>query len=179
MRDGEFEVSELNSHPPVWVFAADRYFELTGDRPFLKKCLAAAKAQLEWFEQNRKCPAGGYFYRDILTNSYESGIDQGVRFDVKSSVLLACVDATAHVFAIADFCAKWSAILGEEDAAYKFLAAEIQKFINMKLYDENTGWYYDEWDMADEDRMPTAFEGMWPMAVGAATRSAAKRVAEL
>jgi hypothetical protein len=41
-----------------------------------------------------------------------------------------------------------------------FFYADVQT----QLYDPNTGWFHNVWDCK-----PLAFEGMWPMVVGAAT----------
>lgn len=43
------------THPPVWVFAANDYFEMHGDIKFLSTCLESLKQQISWFENNTPC----------------------------------------------------------------------------------------------------------------------------
>lgn len=45
-----------------------------------------------------------------------------------------------------------------------------------KLYDNDTRFFYDIWAMKDPSLQRMAFEGMWPMVVGAATNEQANRV---
>lgn len=84
-------------HPPLWVVAVQDYVDLTGDRDILKKFYAHLVRQITWFENERKAETEGFYYNDILIKKWESGVDQGVRFDETGMGPWACIDATSHV----------------------------------------------------------------------------------
>ena len=167
------------SHPPLWVLAAQRYFDLTNDRDFLRLCHGAALRQVSWFRANRRAKEGGYFYLDILTRQWESGVDEGVRFDDAPKTNSACVDATSHMYLLCDAVRRWVDTLGLADAAGCGAERdELGEFLRNRLYDPETGWFYDVWKRDVPSRFPECFEGCWPMIVGAATPKQARAVAD-
>ena len=164
--------------PPIWVVSAEEYFALTRDQPFLGECLDALQRQIGWFEAKRALPDGGFYYLDILEDTWESGMDEGIRYHPRPRGKAACVDACSHLFMLYDHAARWSERLGRDAASWKKKAAALRSYIQEKLWDAETGFFYDRWVIEEPSRRHLAFEGMWPVVVGAATPAQAKRVIE-
>jgi putative isomerase len=164
------------THPPVWVFAAEEIYNITKDMSFLSKVYINLVKQLCWFENNRKAENEGFYYTDILNNLWESGVDEGIRFKGAATGKFACVDATAHVYNLYKYGVKWSEALGYECSQYKKREDELKKFIQRKLFDNETGFFHDIWAVNENGKRRMSFEGMWPIVVGAATKEQADRV---
>jgi hypothetical protein len=164
------------SHPPLWVVAADDYLRQTGDHEHLRDFFAAVTRQIGWFEQARRAQPDGFFYTDIRDHKWESGVDEGVRFDSAARGPKACIDATCHVYQLCDFAAKWAAMLGEDPAPWAARAERLRHFITTRLWDERSGFFYDIWAIEDPKQQTGAFEGLWPLIVGAAEPEQARRV---
>ena len=52
----------------------------------------------------------------------------------------------------------------------------LRQFIQQQLWDPESGFFYDSWSVRNPERRHLAFEGMWPVVVGAATPAQATRV---
>jgi putative isomerase len=195
----QVKFSPTQTHPPVWVVAADDYLAQTAresgglDRNLAARFLEALTRQATWFEQNRRAMPDGFLYSDITTNQWESGVDEGVRFDGTGPghkpESTACVDATAHVYQLYVYGAKWSRMLGRDAGSFDARAIHLRNFIQTKLWSERDGYFYDSWVLERAPDGPEkswhgalapgrarVFEGMWPMIVGAAKPSQASRV---
>lgn len=164
-------------HPPVWPFAVQAYVDLQGPE-LLPQALKVLVRQIRWFEQNRKAQGQGFLYTDILNHRWESGVDEGIRFLETQAGPFACVDATSHVFAMYAFAYRWASALGEDEAEFEDKAAQLKEFIQNTLFVEETGFFHDIWAAQNPGLRCLAFEGMWPVAVGAATPAQARRVIE-
>ena len=162
--------------PPVWMVAVDAYVEQTADTAILGECLEALRKQIGWFEAMRRVPTGGFYYLDVTANTWESGVDEGIRFDERPAAPDACVDACAHVYLLYDEAARWSRKLGQPATKWEAKANALRDFIRMELWDPATGFFYDRWTVRLPERRHLAFEGMWPVVVGAATPEQARRV---
>jgi glycogen debranching enzyme len=162
--------------PPFWVASAEAYFEITADKAFLAECLEALRRQIGWFEAKRAAPGGGFYYLDVVQNTWESGMDEGIRYDDRPASPAASVDATSHLYMLYDHATRWSRALGQPAGAFDAKAKALQHFIQSELWDEATGFFYDRWIVRDADHRHLAFEGMWPVVVGAATPEQARRV---
>jgi hypothetical protein len=162
--------------PPLWVMAVDAYVAQTADRAMLGESLAALRKQIGWFESKRRVPGGGFYYLDITTDTWESGVDEGVRFLERPASLEACVDATAHVYLLYEHAARWSRELQQPAAPWEAKANALREFIRQELWDSATGFFYDHWTVRRPERRRLTFEGMWPVVVGAATPDQARRV---
>jgi glycogen debranching enzyme len=167
--------SRTISHPPVWPLAVQAYVDLTGDDGILARAYEALVSQIAWFETRRAAEPEGFFYSDILTFDWESGVDEGVRFQDVQPGPFACVDATAHMYGVYVMAEAWSAQLGAEER-YDGRAVELSAFIQNDLFCEETGFFHDIWAAGPGRRRPMALEGMWPVVVGAATAAQAQRV---
>jgi putative isomerase len=91
---GKASWKDNKGFPPLWPVAVDAYIELAADMPFLGECLAALKKQIGWFEAKRAVAGGGYYYLDAVQPTWESGMDEGIRYDERPKRPAACVDAT-------------------------------------------------------------------------------------
>jgi putative isomerase len=167
--------SNKSGHPPVWPFAVDGYFSLVGDEEILASCIKIAERQIDWFERNRKAADGGFFYLDVLENRWESGVDEGIRFIARPTTPMACVDATSHVYLLCNSVNRWRHRLAIRDAAMERRATEIRSLIT-SLFCEESGFFFDAWSLRKGSERPFAFEGMWPLVVGAALPEQAERV---
>jgi hypothetical protein len=185
--------SPTQGNPPVWVVAADDYMTDTGDNSLAPLFLETVTKQIGWFERERKAKPDGFLYLDIVNSKWESGVDEGVRFDgtgvghEPSST--ACIDATSHVYQMYVYAAKWARMTGKDPMPFDAKAAHLREFIQTRLWSERDGFFYDSWVLDRAPDGPRAtwkgtlapgrahpFEGFWPMVVGAATPMQAKRV---
>jgi len=188
--------SPTQGNPPVWVVAADDYLAGHYDAALAAEFLKTVTLQIGWFERGRRAEPDGFLYLDIVNHKWESGVDEGVRFDGlgpdgAKPTSTACVDATAHVYQMYVYAAKWARRLGQAAGGFDAKAAHLRQFMETRLWSERDGFFYDSWVL---DRAPDgpreswhgtaapgrahAFEGFWPMVVGAATPGQAKRVIE-
>ncbi|HBN82418.1 MAG TPA: glycoside hydrolase [Clostridiales bacterium] len=168
--------SEKYGHPPVWPVAVQDYCDIHHETDLIVKCYEPLVKQIRWFENNRNAHCSGFYYMDILEKKWESGVDDGIRFDQIAAGKYACIDATCHVYQLYRYAEKWSEILHIDDSAFSNKANQLQKFIQEELYDQKTGLFYDSWSVNDPAKQHSAFEGMWPVVVGAATPEQANRV---
>ncbi|EDY19132.1 Glycogen debranching protein-like protein [Chthoniobacter flavus Ellin428] len=162
--------------PPLWVVSAEACVQASPDKTLLAECYEALRKQIGWFEAKRMASDGGFYYLDVIQKTWESGMDEGIRCDERPPGPAASVDATAHVYMLYDHAARWSGALGKPDPAWTDKAPKLQKLITTLLWDDQTGFFYDSWSAHHPELRHLAFEGMWPMVVGAATPAQAKRV---
>ncbi len=177
MRQGwDNTVMKMLCHPPVWHFAANDLAPDDEDGGFIESCLSSLLRQIAWFESKRKAEPFGFYFKDILTHEWESGVDEGIRFlDVKTGPL-PCIDATAQVHALYERAAEWSKRLGRKSDEWEEKAGRLKSFIQEKLFSEETGFFHDAWSVDDPSRRCFSFEGMWPVVTGAASARQAMRV---
>lgn len=175
MRNNEAKWSHEFGHPGVWVVAVQEYCALTGSEDLIRRCYEPLVKQLGWFEQNRKAEGQGFFYRDILTFQWESGVDEGVRFFKAQPGPYACVDATSHVYCMYEHAAAWAKVVGQDGREFQRKADELREFVRTRLWDDDTGWFYDIWAVDSPENRHTAFEGMFPVVMGLATPEQARR----
>ncbi len=174
--DANAKYSPTQGNPPVWVVAADDYLQRTGnDRALMAEFLKTARLQLGWFERERRAKPDGFLYLDIVNHKWESGVDQGIRFDDSGLASAhpgstACVDATSQVYQEYVIAARWERMLGQDAGAMEARAAALKNFIRTKLWDEKGGFFYDSWVLdgsgAARRARTNSFEGMWPVVVG-------------
>jgi putative isomerase len=167
------------THPPVWPFFVDEFLrQIPGDpADLLRTSFTALQKQIGWFERERKAAEGeGFFYNDILNRRWESGVDEGIRFDDAPAGAFACVDATAHVYGMYEAAVRWADILGLDSTPFAVRAKALRHFIQNCLFDPTTGFFHDSWAVGQPDKYRLAFEGMWPIVLGAATNEQAARV---
>jgi len=167
---------DFKGFPPLWPVSVDAYVEASGDASFPAECQDALVRQIGWFEAKRGVPEGGFYYLDILQDTWESGMDEGIRYHSRPKVPAACIDACSHLYMLYDTAARWSRKLGREAEVWNQKAAALQQLIQKELWDSETGFFYDAWTVRDASARHLAFEGMWPVVTGAATNEQAQRV---
>ena len=172
-RDTIYWNKTTEGHPPLWPIAVQDYINYTGDTKVLRYFYSPLIRQITWFENNRKAETEGFFYNDILLKQWESGVDEGVRFDEVKKGPMACIDATSHVYNLYKIAAQWSKQLGLDSHWYEKRRDEIQKFICDTLFVKEEGMFYDIWAVKDPSLRHLAFESMWPLVTGAATKEQA------
>ncbi len=160
-------------HPPVWMFAVDDYVKQTGNKAVLKDFYIPLVRQISWFENKRKAEGEGFFYTDILSKEWESGVDEGVRFDEVGMGPWACIDATCHVYKMYEFAVKWSKELGFDTLFFTKRKNEIKAFIQDSLYVVSNKMFYDIWAVKDPSKRHTVYENLWPLITGCATQKQA------
>lgn len=175
-RGDEWRWSRDSGHPPMWPVAAHDYFDLTQDQGFLLKCLESLESQIGWFEAHRKAEDAGYFYLDIVSRRWESGVDEGVRFDNTQPGRYPCVDATSHVDMLYQYASAWSSLLGRDPEPFEDTHHRLASFIHGMLFDPETGFFHDVWAVGNPAQRRLTFEGMWPVVTGSATPEQAARV---
>lgn len=163
-------------HPPVWVVAAQDYMHLTGDKSFLPDFFSALVRQITWFENSRKAETEGFYYNDILLKKWESGVDEGIRFDETSLGKWACIDATCHVFQLYRMAAAWAEELRINADFFRKRENELKKFIQEELYVAEEGMFYDWWAVKDTRLRCLSYENLWPLIVGAISKEQANRL---
>jgi putative isomerase len=167
--------SSVITHPPVWPVVVQDCVHLLGDDGLVARVYDPLVRQIHWFEKNRSA-LQGFYYSDILTFDWESGIDEGVRFQDVQPGPFACVDATSHLYGLYATAERWSARLGTVAGIFGPKAARLKTFIQDRLFSEETGFFHDSWSVDRPDRRPLALEGMWPVVMGAARPDQAQRV---
>jgi hypothetical protein len=173
---GKASWKDKKGFPPLWPVSVDAYVEVTSDVHFLAECLDALRRQIGWFESKRALPGGGFYYLDVIQRPWESGVDEGIRYDQRPPAAAASVDACAHVYLLYEQAARWSRKLGQPYALWEDKAKSLRQFIQKQLWDPESGFFYDTWTVRRADRRHLAFEGMWPVVTGAATPAQAMRV---
>jgi glycogen debranching enzyme len=168
--------SQKAGHPPVWPAAVDAWTQVTGSNELIESSLEPLVRQIRWFENNRAAEPIGFFYTDIQLRSWESGVDEGIRFDDAPQGKFACIDATSHVYELYDYAARWHKVMGNTGAEFAEKAASLRNFIQNELFDNETGWFYDIWAMQDPSQRRFALEGMFPLVTGASSPAQAERV---
>lgn len=169
-RSGRVAVSwnkEDAGHPPLWVIAVDDYIQMGNNDSILKTAYPALIRQITWFENKRKADSEGFFYNDILLKKWESGIDEGIRFDKTGLGKWACIDATSHVYMMYKNAEKWSHLLGMDARHFAKRKNELEHFINDSLYCTQDKVYRDIWAVKDPSLRNLSFEIFWPLMVGA------------
>ena len=172
--------SKINEgHPPVWVVAVNDYIDLTADKSYLKEFFNALVRQITWFENSRKADDEGFYYNDILLKKWESGVDEGIRFDKTDMGKWACIDATCHVYQLYHYAGLWAKELLIDPGFYNKRETELLKFIQNQLYAPESAMFYDSWAIKDHSLRSMAYENLWPLVVGAATKEQADKLIDL
>ncbi len=167
--DGRLDFSRTTGHPPVWPAAVEAYLAARADEELLARASRAAGLQIAWFQAKRQVPDGGFFYSDLTERSWESGIDEGVRFDDAPRDPATCIDATCHVAYLARSAASWARRLGRDATQSAQLADELDELVRDRLWSPETSFFHDAWSVRDPARRRLVHEGFWPLMLGIAS----------
>ena len=165
-------------HPHVWPVAVQEHAALTCTTGLIERCFEPLVRLIGWYERSRAAQPAGFYYCDILNHRWESGVDEGVRFDEIATGPFACIDATCHVYTLYATAANWAHALGTDPLAFARAASRLSSFIQNELFDPATGFFHDVWAVGKPQRRRWALEGMWPVVVGAAAPDQARRVVD-
>ena len=164
------------SHPPFWTeFVAD-YYAKTNDRDFLSCAFEKGKLNYSWWKRERSALEGGFYYVDIVKRWWESGVDDGVRWDDVDGLPHSCLDASCILCNFANRLAQWAEILGEDAEPFRKEAEKTKAFINTELWDEETGFYYDVLPCRGQKEKVMTHDGFWPIAFGIAPEDKQEKV---
>jgi hypothetical protein len=157
-------------YPPLWTVGVEACLKVEPNESLLAQADAALERTLDWFDAHRRAPGGGYFYADIFgKGQWESGMDQSIRFAQPLTQPAACVDASSHVFWCLRFAVAWAKRLGKDAGPREEALAQLGAWIRDALFCPATGWFHDAWTVNAPARRHRAFEGLWPLIVGAAS----------
>jgi hypothetical protein len=179
--NGETVWNTEGGHPPVWPVALEEYWMRYGgkaEESVLREGYDVLLKQIEWFEHNRKAEPEGCYYTDIYKKIWESGVDDGLRFEHTPTGPFACVDATSHMFLVYEHAASWAERLGKTDEAERLhsRARQLEVYIQYAMFDEETGFFHDSWSVGLPALRRLTIEGIWPIVVGAAAEHQAMQV---
>lgn len=169
-------ITAVASHPPLWPAAVDAYVNQVGNHSFLSTALPVARRQIAWFVAARSTPDGGFYYTDILNRNWESGVDEGIRFDDCPQAALTCVDATSHVHVLVAHAAAWARTLGRPDPELDRLAERLRRRVHDDLWSPETGFFHDAWSVRDPRYRRLCIEGFFPLVAGIADADQATRL---
>lgn len=131
--------------PNVFVFAEWQYYLQFGDKERLKKVFAPLMAYRNWTKLNRTWKDGSYF-----TNGIGSGMDNAPRLPQGYSTEfshghMSWVDATIHAYLNDKILIEIAKIIGREEVVFELEEEKeyLYNFINEKMWDEKTAFYYD------------------------------------
>jgi glycogen debranching enzyme len=158
--------------------AVAEHARVTGSTELIQCVYPNLIRQLRWFQAARRATddVGGYLYTDISNGTYESGIDQGIRFMDVPTGPFTCVDATAHVYLLCRFAVDWARHVNADPGEWQQEADRLRRLMNERLFQAGTGFFHDAWLMDEKPSPRLAIEGIWPMVVGAAEPELARRV---
>jgi len=181
IHDNTLSKSSGITFPPLWPVVVEDAYQRLHNPELLQKFIGPLLRQIGWFEGNRASPQGGFYYLDCLDSFWESGVQQGIRFDGGPSCgetheETGCVDASAHVWLLYDHAERWQAVLKGGKNDWHKRREELRAFIQGELFSEETGFFHDHWSVSSVKRRVRTFEGIWPVVVGVATAEQAKRV---
>lgn len=136
-----------DSQPPLLAWASWRIFEKSQDVNFLRDVYPGLKKYHEWLNANRRHPDGLYFWK----HPYESGIDNSPRFSNRSeswkddTTKMAAVDLSSYMAMSMEALAKMARVLNlpADEKGYLSEYAQLKIMMNVKLWDEGDGTYYD------------------------------------
>lgn len=167
-----------STFPPLWPIAIHDHLMKSGNRELIQKCFEIIKRQIGWFENERHCEDGGYYYLDCMDRFWESGVEEGVRYDfgTEAPEVLSCIDATSHVYSMYKYARLWAEALALNPAPWFSGEIRIKNFIQTYLYEEEKGFFYDSWAIENPKLRKHTFEGFWPMVVGAASIDQTQRL---
>ncbi len=68
---------------------------------------------------------------------------------------------------------EWSKALGLDSSLFEKRESQLKSFIQNDLYDDESGLFFDSWAIKDTTFRTLAFETLFPLIVGVATKDQA------
>lgn len=184
-----------DTKPPLAAWAVLNVYEATGDQAFVAEMFDRLYAYHRWWYADRDHDRNGiceYGSTDgtLIAAAWESGMDNGVRFD--DAVMLKNEPAGAwsmnqeniclnsFLYAEKGYLARMAVMLGKQELADR-LTAEAEKLkqhIQTRMFDPETGFFYDT-RLGSGDFVKVMGAECWlPLWAGVATPEQARQVME-
>lgn len=182
-----------DSKPPVASWGAMNVYRATEDRAFLEDIFGKLYKFHQWWYAERDHDRNGiceYGSTDgtLIAAAWESGMDNGVRFDdtemLKNDAEGAwsmnqeniCLNSFLYVDKLT--LAEMAVILGKQELAdqLKKEAEQVKQYVQTKMFDDETGFFYDVRLGTGEPVKVMGAEGWLPLWAGIATPEQAERV---
>ena len=182
-----------DSKPPVASWGAMNVYKVTGDKAFLDEIFDKLYKFHQWWYAERDHDHNGiceYGSTDgtLIAAAWESGMDNGVRFDdtrmLKNEMEKAwsmdqeniCLNSFLYVDKLT--LSEMASILGKQELSEQLAkeAEVIKLYVQTKMYDSESGFFYD---IRLNDRTPVKVmgaEGWLPLWAGIATPEQAESV---
>lgn len=183
-----------DSKPPVAAWGAMTVYKATGDRTFLQEIFDKLYKFHQWWYTDRDHDRNGiceYGSTDgtLIAAAWESGMDNGVRFD--DAVMLQngknawsmnqeniCLNS--FLYAEKNILAEMATILNKKEEAdqLKADAQKLKKYIQTQMFDQETGFFYDRRLKTGDFIKVMGAECWLPLWAGVATPEQARQVME-
>ena len=161
----------VSSHPPVWPEIAWQLYLTTDDQSWLGVTYEIAKLNVAWWERERDRDGDGLFeYADTrFPQPWESGCDGSPRFDEITADGFACVDLNCQLVMFYRNLVRFAVALGEREASAEYAKRQdrLAHLVRERLWDAETGWFYDRTDDGFVKLRTTA--GTWAICAGVTT----------
>lgn len=135
----------VSTGPNIMAWCEYEYYLFTGDKTRLEKVYHPLLAYHQWMKENRTWMDGSYW-----SSGFGCGMDNAPRLETKynrmfSNGHMVWVDACFQAILSCDMLVKFANILGINDGVDELISEkeELITYVNSKLWDEKTGYYYD------------------------------------
>ncbi len=182
-----------DTKPPLAAWAVMNIYEATGDLEFVKEMFDKLYAYHRWWYTHRDHDENGiceYGSTDgtLVAAAWESGMDNGVRFDETQmlrnkpdhawSMNQENVCLNSFLYAEKGYLAQLAEKIGKPELAVRLgqEAEAIRAYVQQKMFDPQTGFFYDIRLGSGEPVKVMGAEGWLPLWAGIATPAQARQV---
>lgn len=181
-----------DTKPPVAAWGTMNVYKATGDKEFLKEMFDKLYRFHQWWYAERDHNHNGiceYGSTDgsLIAAAWESGMDNGVRFDnaemLKNgenawSMNQENICLNSFLYAEKNILSEMAAILGKKDLSNRLTkeAQKVKEYIQTNMFDNETGFFYDIRIDSGEFIKVMGAECWLPLWAGVATPEQAKEV---
>lgn len=182
-----------DTKPPLAAWAVKNIYDACGDKAFVEEMFDKLYAYHKWWYSHRDHDGNGvceYGSTDgtLLAACWESGMDNGVRFD-GAVMLKNTTDSSwsmnqeniclnSFLYAEKGYLAEMATLLGKQELAAQLTAEgeKLKEHIQTKMYDAQSGFFYDTRLETGEFVKVMGAECWLPLWAGVATPEQAKSV---
>ena len=182
-----------DTKPPLAAWAVMNVYENTGDKAFVEEMFDKLYKYHQWWYTDRDHDKNGvceYGSTDgtLIAAAWESGMDNGVRFDEAEmlknepenawSMNQENICLNSFLYAEKGYLAKMAQMLGKNELADKLTqeAKALKEHIQTKMFDPDTGFFYDTRIGTGEFIKVMGAECWLPLWAGIATPEQARQV---
>ena len=184
-----------DTKPPLAAWAVMNIYEATADREFVAEMFDKLYAYHQWWYTHRDHDGNGiceYGSADgtLVAAAWESGMDNGVRFDETEmlrnepdnawSMNQENICLNSFLYAEKGYLARMAAMIGKPELADRLNreAEVIRAYVQNKMFDPETGFFYDVRLGTGEWVKVKGAEGWLPLWAGIATPAQARQVVD-